>query len=218
MNIIEKIIGPRVPKNITGDERKKFYLPALLFGIAAILILISIPLPYWEMELNAPQYPKGLHITAYVNELTGDLFEINGLNHYIGMRPLEEAAQLEKAMSRIAIVLLGTLTLVSIFIHTKWVVLMAIPAITMPAIVLIDLQWWMAKFGTELDPTAPLSNSIDPFIPKVLGRGTIAQFDTFALPGIGLYLAILASVLVVVGLYYHRQAFKPLVDQQIGSA
>lgn len=218
MNIIEKIIGPRVPKNITGDERKKFYLPALLFGIAAILILISIPLPYWEMELNAPQYPKGLHITAYVNELTGDLFEINGLNHYIGMRPLEEAAQLEKAMSRIAIVLLGTLTLVSIFIHTKWVVLMAIPAITMPAIVLIDLQWWMAKFGTELDPTAPLSNSIDPFIPKVLGRGTIAQFDTFALPGIGLYLAILASVLVIVGLYYHRQAFKPLVDQQIGSA
>ena len=218
MNIIEKIIGPRVPKNITGDERKKFYLPALLFGIAAILILISIPMPYWEMELNAPQYPKGLHITAYVNELTGDLFEINGLNHYIGMRPLEEAAQLEKAMSRIAIVLLGTLTLVSIFIHTKWVVLMAIPAITMPVIVLIDLQWWMAKFGTELDPTAPLSNSIDPFIPKVLGRGTIAQFDTFALPGIGLYLAILASVLVIVGLYYHRQAFKPLVDTQIGSA
>ena len=214
MNIIDKFLGPRIPKDAVGNERKKYYLPALLFGIAAILILISIPMPYWEMELNAPQYPKGLHITAYVNELTGDLNEINGLNHYIGMRPLEEAAQLEKSMSRIAIVLLGILTLSSIFIHTKWVVLMAIPAITMPIVVLVDLQWWMAKFGTELDPHAPLSNAVEPFIPKVLGRGTIAQFDTFALPGIGLYLAILASILVLVGLYFHRQAFKPLVEAQ----
>ena len=214
MNAIQKFIGPRVPKDVLKKNRKQYLVPTLLFAVAAILFVISIPLPYWEMELSAPQYPKGLHITAYINELTGDLFEVNGLNHYIGMRPLEEAAQLEKSLSRIAIVALGILTLFSVFIHSKWVVLLALPAITMPAIVLIDLQWWMAKFGTELDPKAPLSSSIKPFIPSVLGRGKIAQFETLALPGTGLYLAMFASVLIIVGLYYHRQAYKPLVEAQ----
>ena len=215
MSMFQKIIGPRVPKSIAGKDRQRFLLPTLLFGLAAILIAVSIPLPYWEMELSAPQYPNGLHITAYVNELTGDLFELNGLNHYIGMRPLEEAAQIEKSVSRIAIGALALLTLFSIFIHTKWVVLLALPAITMPAIFLADLQWWMRKFGTELDPTAPLSSAIEPFVPTVLGKGKIAQFETLALPGTGLYLAILASILVLVGLYFHRRAYKPLVDAQL---
>ncbi|WP_420645669.1 cytochrome C [Candidatus Leptofilum sp.] len=202
-----------MPKN----DRKRYLLPTLLFAVAAVLIFVSIPLPYWEMELRAPQYPNGLHITAYVNELTGDLFEINGLNHYIGMRPLEEAAQLEKSVSRIAIGLLALLTLTSIFIHTKWVVLLALPAILMPILFLADLQWWMAKFGTELDPKAPLSSAIEPFVPTVLGRGVIAQFETIALPGTGLYLSTLASVLVIVGLYFHRKAYKPLVDAELAS-
>lgn len=207
-----KFIGPRTPKDVSADDRKRYLLPTLLFGIAAILLLISIPLPYWKMELQAPQYPHGLHITAYVNELTGDLSEINGLNHYIGMRPLEEAAQLEKSVSKVAIGFLALLTLTSIFIHTKWVVLLALPAISMPVLFLVDLQWWMAKFGTELDPKAPLSSAIKPFVPTVLGRGVIAQFETIALPGIGLYLAILAAILVIIGLYFHRKAYKPLVD------
>ena len=145
------------------------------------------------------------------------MFEINGLNHYIGMRPLEEAAQLEKSVSRVAIGLLALLTLISIFIHTKWVVLLALPAILMPVLFLIDLQWWMAKFGTELDPKAPLSSAIEPFVPTVLGRGVIAQFETVALPGIGLYLATLASILVIIGLYFHRKAYKPLVDGELSS-
>ncbi|MCP5098189.1 MAG: cytochrome C [Chloroflexi bacterium] len=214
MSIIRKFIGPRVPKNIAEIDRKQYLLPTLLFSVAAILLVVSVFLPYWEMELSAPQYPKGLHVTAYVNELTGDLFEINGLNHYIGMRPLEEAAQFEKSVSIIAIITVSLLILAAIFIHTKWVVLLVLPTILMPVMFLADLQWWMRNFGTNLDPAAPLSSAIEPFVPTVLGKGVIAQFETLALPGIGLYLAILASILVIVGLYYHRQAYKPLVDAQ----
>jgi uncharacterized membrane protein len=49
-------------------------------------------------------------------------------------------------------------------------------------------------------------------VPKVLGRGIIAQFETVASPGLGLWLAIIASILCIVGLYYHRKAYKPLVE------
>jgi len=218
MSMFEKIVGPRVPEGVAAEDRRRYRLPTLLFGAAAILLIISIFLPYWKMDLAAPQYPKGLHITAYANRLVGDLNEINGLNHYIGMRPLEEAAQFEKSVSIIAIASLSLLMLAAIFVHTKWVVLLVIPAIFMPILFLVDLQWWMRQFGTHLDPAAPLSNAIKPFVPSVLGSGKIAQFETLASPGAGLYLATLASILVIVGLYFHRKAYKPLVEQAEGTA
>ena len=160
----------------------------------------------------APQYPGGLHITAYVNELTGDVAEIDGLNHYIGMRPLEEAAKFERSVSVIAIGALALLIVAAIFVHTRWVVMLVLPAILMPIMFLADLQFWLRDFGLNLDETAALSSAIDPFVPKVLGSGMIAQFETIASPGIGLWLAITASILCIAGLYFHRKAFKPLIE------
>ncbi len=212
MSAIKKIIGPRVPENMAAEDKKQFRLPTILFGVAAILLVISIFLPYWEMELQAPQYPKGLHITAYANRLTGDVAEIDGLNHYIGMSPLDEAAKFEKSVSVLAISALSLLILAAVFVHTKWVVLLVLPTILMPLMFLADLQFWLWKFGTNLDPTAPLSSAIKPFVPSVLGSGLIAQFKTVATPGLGLYLAFVASILCIVGLYFHRKAYKPLVD------
>jgi hypothetical protein len=81
-------------------------------------------------------------------------------------------------------------------------------------IFLADLQYWLANFGQNLDPTAPLSSSIKPFVPPVLGEGKIAQFRTVAEPGVGLWLAIAASVVILVGLWFHRRAYKPLVEGQ----
>ncbi|MDX1416103.1 MAG: hypothetical protein R3293_18040 [Candidatus Promineifilaceae bacterium] len=212
MSLYQRFFGPRVPENLTETDKKRFRIPTILFAVAALLLLVSIFLPYWEMTLLAPQYPGGLHVTAYVNELTGDVAEIDGLNHYIGMRPLNEAAKLERSISIFAIGTLALLILAAIFVHSRWVVLFVLPAIFMPIVFLLDLQYWLRDFGLNLDETAALSSAIDPFVPKVLGRGVIAQFETIASPGVGLWLAILASILCIVGLYFHRKAYKPLVD------
>ncbi|MCA9952381.1 MAG: hypothetical protein KDE48_22180 [Anaerolineales bacterium] len=212
MSKLEKVIGPRIPEDAPKEERRRFMLPKIIFIAAAVILLLSVFFPYWEMTLLAPQYPKGLHITAYVNRLTGDVFEIDGLNHYIGMRPLDEAAQFEKSVSVIAIVSLSIFILLSIFVHNKWIVLLTLPAILMPLLFLADLQFWLRDFGLNLDESAPLSAAIKPFVPSVLGRGVIAQFETVASPGIGLYMSILSSILIIIGLYFHRKAYKPLVD------
>ncbi|NJN82437.1 MAG: cytochrome C, partial [Caldilineaceae bacterium] len=71
--------------------------------------------------------------------------EIDGLNHYIGMRPLDEAASFERSISIIGIVAVVLLVLASVFVHTKWVVLLALPALLFPIIFLLDLQYWMAN-------------------------------------------------------------------------
>jgi copper chaperone NosL len=210
----DHLLGPRVPADEYRRHRSRYLLPTLCFAGTALLLLISVFLPYWQLTLNAPQYPQGLTIKAYVNHLEGDVSEIDGLNHYIGMRPLDEAAQFEKSISIIAIVAVALLVLAAIFIHTKWVTLLTLPALLFPVIFLVDLQVWMANFGRNLDPQAPLSSSVDPFVPPVLFEGRIAQFSTWAQPGIGLWLAMGASALIVAGLVLHRRAYKPLVDAE----
>ena len=212
-NTWQEIVGPRTPPEELEKNRMSYLLPTLLLVLAAILLIISLFLPYWNMELEAPQYPKGLFVHAYVNRLEGDVREIDGLNHYIGMRPLEEAAQLERSLSFILIGVTALLVVAAVFIHTKWAALLALPAVLYPAIFLIDLYLWMRNFGQNLDPTAALSSFIEPFTPPILGEGLIGQFKTIASVDIGWYLAAAAAVLVLVGLYFHRRAYKPLVEE-----
>ncbi|MFW5942323.1 MAG: cytochrome C [Chloroflexota bacterium] len=213
MSVLKKFVGPRAPETIDEQERLRYRLPALLLGLAAVFLLISIFLPYWKMTLLAPQYPGGLEVEVYVNRLTGDVAEVDGLNHYIGMRPLDEAAQLERSVSIAAITMLSLLLLAAIFIHTKWVTLLALPALLMPYLFLADMYFWMRNFGMNLDPTAPLSGAIDPFVPPIWGEGVVGQFRTVATFQPGLYLAFASGILIIVALYFHRRAYKPLVDR-----
>jgi hypothetical protein len=213
-NQLKDIIGPRVPGDEIRTNRTRYLLPALFFSAAALLLVLSIFFPYWRLTLHAPQYPKGLTVQAYVNRLEGDVREIDGLNHYIGMRPLDEAAPFEKSVAVIGIIGVSLLILAAIYVHTRWAALLALPALLLPVIFLADLQFWLANFGQNLDPTAALSSSVDPFIPPVLGEGVIAQFSTWAVPDVGLWMACAASLLIALGLWSHRSAYKPLVDAQ----
>lgn len=208
----QNIVGPRAP---AGDQQKQsldYKLPTIFLGLAALCLIISIFLPYWNMNLEAPQYPKGLGVQTYLNRVEGDVQEIDGLNHYIGMRPLEEAAQLERSLSIVMILVTGLLVVAAIFVHTKWAALLALPALLFPIFFLADMYYWLRDFGQNLDPTAALSNYIEPFIPPLFGEGLIGQFKTVASFGPGFYLACLASILILIGLYYHRRAYKPLVE------
>jgi len=133
---IDKIIGPRTPAETRAEDRLRYRLPTIFFVLAVLLLIASIFLPYWKMTLEAPQYPKGLSVQAYIYKLTGDVNEIDGLNHYIGMRPLGEAAQLERSLSIVAVSVLSLLIIASIFIHTKYVVILTLPALFYPFIIL----------------------------------------------------------------------------------
>ncbi|NJN82438.1 MAG: hypothetical protein HC802_09295 [Caldilineaceae bacterium] len=66
---VERIVGPRVTEEEIRAHRARYMMPTLLFVVAAVLLIVSIFLPYWQLTLNAPQYPKGLTIEAYLNRL-----------------------------------------------------------------------------------------------------------------------------------------------------
>lgn len=213
---LQQIIGPRASaEELTADRMRYLWTPICLWG-AAVLIVASVFFPYWSLVLHAPQYPKGLVVNAYISRLEGDVQEIDGLNHYIGMRPLGEAAQLEKSISIFALIALALLVAAAIYIHSPWAALLSLPAVLFPAVFLADLFFWLNHFGQNLDPRAALSNSIEPFTPTILGRGVIGQFSTDAYADIGLLMITVASILILVGLYLQRRAYKSLVDEQNG--
>lgn len=211
-NVWKKVVGPRIPRDEIARQRGRYLLPTGLFAAAAILLVASIFTPYWQMTLHAPQYPRGLHLAAHLTHLDGDVREIDGLNHYIGMRPLGEAAVLERSLSIMAVGALAALVAAAIFVHSKWAAALALPALLFPVGFLLDLYFWMRHFGLNLDKRAPLSAAVKPFVPPVLGEGFVGQFRTVAGPHVGLILASCASVIILVGLWAHRRAYKPFVD------
>lgn len=216
-HLLSHLVGPRVPLEEMKQRPWRYAAPTIVLIFARVLLLISIFVPYWHMELEAPQYPDGLYVTAYVNHLEGDVKEINGLNHYIGMKPLEQAAQHERALAVWLIIAMFLLIEGAAFIHSKWAVLLAIPAMGFPIGFLVDLQYWLTKFGQNLDPAAPLSSAVKPFTPTILGEGGIGQFKTYASAGLGLWLAAACSVLIVVAFIFHRRAYRPLSQSSLRS-
>ena len=71
----------------------------LVLGLAAaILIGLAWRLPIWEARLTAPQYPAGLSLTASATGVTGDIDEVNELNHYVGMQAFETSRAPEMAL------------------------------------------------------------------------------------------------------------------------
>lgn len=181
-------------------------LRLLMLSLAAALLIGSIFLPYWGITLRAPQYPRGLKIEAYVSRLTGDVREVDGLNHYIGMMPLNDAARIERQISRYALVVVAILTVASFWFRGRWKWLVILPIVLFPVIFTADLFAWLYYAGHSLDPRAPLSSSIKPFTPQILGVGEIGQFSTLARFEAGFYLAVLAAALAIVATFLARKS------------
>jgi hypothetical protein len=159
------------------------------------------------MELQAPQYPQGLHMRVYVNTMTDDnaadtideVREIDGLNHYIGMKSLYEAATVERSLAIPSIIVAVVLLAVAALWRRRWTWILSLPTVTIPFVFLIVMGLWLRYYGMSLDPYAPLSGAIRPFTPPVLGEGVIGQFKTVASVFAGWHLALGAAALAVIG-------------------
>ena len=162
---------------------------------AAAALLSSVFFPYWWVRVKAPQYPKGLTVAVYLNRVEGDVREIDGLNHYIGMRSLKEGAPIERRLSFFVVGGMALLLIAAAFWHGRFWVLLLLPAVFFPVVFAADLFLWLRDFGLNLDPHAPFSSSVRPFVPPLLGEGKIAQFHAMADFSWGHGLSMLAMIL-----------------------
>jgi hypothetical protein len=189
-----------------------YLLPSALLMLGALLLMISMFLPYWSMKMTAPQYPKGLRVNVYVNHLDGDMREIDELNHYLGMPELDKGGQLERSISFAAIGVLALLLIAGVFIHNQWAAIIALPVIAYPIVFIADLFYILYEYGHSIDPKSALGGAIKPFTPPLIGEGKVGQFGTIASFEIGFYVVLASVVVVLIGLWFHRAAYKPLAD------
>lgn len=200
MSAPSKVVRTRT----TSPETVRRRLVVALGLLAVGLVAASYFLPYWAFRLYAPQYPQGLELVISLTGVTGDTFEINTINHYIGMGHLDDAAKLERAYGGWLLGALGALVVAGTIFAGKnlgWIPVLV--GLGLPVGFLADTFYWMYKFGHELDPAAPID--MKPFTPTLFGVGKVGQFRTVAGPSWGFWCVVAAIVLLGVAVWQRRK-------------
>ncbi len=166
-------------------------------GVAGVgLFFAAFFRDWWSFWLYAPQYPGGLRLQIALTGMSGDVKEIDLLNHYIGMKHLADAAPVERHIAAYGVAAIGVLTTALLLgSGRKLNKVVAIPAIAFPVVFLADSLYWLVTYGHRLDPHAPLK--IGAFTPQMFGNGQIGQFETYARPDVGFWMAVAGVACVV---------------------
>lgn len=167
--------------------------------VAAVMLLASAWLPLWTMELRAPQYPRGLELTAYGTRIEGDLQEVNTVNHYVGVYPIHVNEIPELALfPYLLAVLVGALLLGSVFArHWALRLVLRLGIWGFALGFLVDLQWWLYRSGHDRSSDAPYR--IADFTPRVLGGTRVVNFDSDTMVASGFWLILGAAALLSFG-------------------
>lgn len=155
--------------------------------VAAVLVVLAWKLPIWQARLSAPQYPQGLSLTASASGVTGDIAEINELNHYVGMRAFDQSDAPEMKLWTPVIALgLAGVAVVTVLPKRHLLARLARLGLWMiPIGALADVQFRLYQYGHSVQPDAAIR--IDPFTPLVVGPTKVLNFTTWAYPGEALW-------------------------------
>jgi copper chaperone NosL len=177
----------------------------ILVAVAALLLLGLYLVPMWRIQLHAPQYPEGLGLLIRVNTITGikpaDLDNINGLNHYIGMKAIDPEAVPVLAIMPwvVGILALGALIAAATGLRALlvgWVLSFAVAGIAG----LVEFYLWSYDYGHNLAADAVIKVPGMSYQPPLIGSKQLLNFTADSWPALGSWLAAAAFMLGVVAL------------------
>lgn len=174
--------------------------------IAALLLGLLYVTPLWSVRLVAPQYPEGIGMKITLSSIQGvkehDLRNINALNHYIGMKPIEPSAIPElKYMPWIAGALIATGLLVAAVGSRRLLVGWTASFALLGAAGLYDFWRWSYDYGHNLDTeNAIIVVPGMTYQPPLIGTKQLLNFTATSLPDVGGVIAGVAMLLAVVAI------------------
>jgi copper chaperone NosL len=186
-------------------------LSRVLLAIASVLLLGAFLFPLWRIDLVAPQYPEGLGMLIRVNAVTGikpnDLTNINGLNHYIGMKPIEPDAIPELRMMPWIIAGLAAFGLVGALVGRRRLLVAWLGSFATLAVVgLIDFWRWEYDYGHNIDfEHAIIKVPGMTYQPPLIGTKQLLNFTAASWPALGAACLGIAFVLGVAALWVVRR-------------
>ncbi|MCU0332275.1 MAG: hypothetical protein MUE93_02450 [Ignavibacteriaceae bacterium] len=182
----------------------------ILVIIASLLLILTFFFPLWYIDLEAPQYPEGIGLRIWVNQISGlkpnDLSNINGLNHYIGMKEIVPDAIPElKVMPFVMIFLLIFGLLAGILGKRSLVYIWISLFIVTAAVGMYDFYLWGYDYGHDLNPNAAIKVPGMAYQPPLIGSKMLLNFNAISMPHIGSYILVAAVVLAAVALYLDKK-------------
>lgn len=166
----------------------------IIIALSALSFLALFFMPMWSIFLEAPQYPKGneLGIMIYINKVQGaqpnDLQNLNGLNHYIGMKKIDPDAIPELRYMPFIVAGLIITGLFTAFAGNRTVLLIwLVVVLAAGALGLYDFYQWLYDYGHDLDPRAAIKIPGMAYQPPVVGSKQLLNFVAHSYPAVGFY-------------------------------
>jgi nitrous oxidase accessory protein len=183
-------------KTHTEQAPPSFIIRIVLALLVAACVLAAWKLPLWSMKLVAPMYPKGLTMIAYGDKLSGDLYELNIVNHYVGMKHIKPEDISAMSLFPLGLAIVFLLSVIPIFLP-KLRRLCGWASIVFPLVILGFIQYYLYDFGHGLNPEAPIK--IPEFMPIAIGSSSIVNFTATAMIGWGMAALFLAGIITGYG-------------------
>lgn len=179
----------------------------LIFFISVALLAVLYFQPLWVIALEAPQYPGGIKMYIWINQITGEdehtLANINILNHYIGMKYIvpESIPELKYFPKVIAgLLLIGT----GVTLSNRWKLMASFAGLLLilSALGIYDFYLWEYDYGHNLDPSAPIKVEGMAYQPPLIGVKWLLNFKAISFPHVGGMALTLANILAVIGTWF----------------
>lgn len=182
----------------------------IIIIFASLILILSFFFPIWYIDLEAPQYPEGIGLEIWLNKITGekphDLNNINGLNHYIGMKEIVPDAIPELKIIPFIIIFLIVFGLISGISGKRslvyiWIILFIVIA----AVGMYDFYLWEYDYGHNLNPHAAIKIPGMAYQPPLIGSKMLLNFNAISMPHIGSWILVSVVILAIVALFIDKK-------------
>ena len=180
----------------------------ILITVSAILMLSAYFFPLWKILLGAPQYPEGLEMKIWLTGITGNVDQINRLNHYIGMQHIVVANFWE---FKILPYIYGLIVAFGFFVawtgKLKYLWLWMAVLVVFSIFGFSDFYLWEYDYGHHLDPHAAIKVEGMTYQPPLIGYKQLLNFVAGSLPDIAGYLVGIGGF-ITAGVLFFEQRLK----------
>ena len=189
----------------------------LIILLSALSMISAYYVPLWQILMWAPQYPEGLDMKIWIDNLTGDVKIISALNHYIGMKHIEVGMFPEfQFMVYIVGIVIAIGVLTAIINKRFMLVTYAGVVLACGIAALVDFYLWGYDYGHNLDPTAPIIVPGMSYQPPLIGTKQLLNFTAYSGPDIGGWIFFTAGLLVIGTVVF--ETYKSKLERKITTA
>jgi len=185
--------------------------------IAACLSMIgSLFTPQWDITLDAPEYPEGLNMQIWLNQISGEVATISGLNHYIGMKPISASMFPEFSYMKTVVIVVIISGIIVSLLRKKWLYSAWFVAfLAVAALGIYDFWSWEYDYGHNLNPHAAIIVPGMSYQPPLIGCKQLLNFNACSFPATGGIIIMIAGTVCFLVFGYELVFNRKPVAQKI---